>query len=123
MISEVLLITLCGFIQTSSFLVIIISYACILGTILRLHATEGRHKAFSTCTSHLMAIAFFYGSLLFMYLRPSSSYSLDTDKLIALFYTVILPMLNPMIYSLRNKEVREALRRSLERKVISHSFT
>lgn len=123
MVNEVLLITLCGFIQISSFLVIVISYACILGTILRLHVAEGRHKAFSTCTSHLMAVGLFYSSLLFMYLRPSSSYSLDTNKLIALFYTVVFPMLNPVIYSLRNKEVREALRRSLERKVFSQSFT
>ncbi|NXI69617.1 O5AS1 protein, partial [Anseranas semipalmata] len=114
-VNEVLLFTLCGFIQTSTFFIIIVSYACILGTILRLHAAEGRHKAFSTCTSHLMAVGLFYGSLLFMYLRPRSSYSLDTDKMIAVFYTVVLPMMNPVIYSLRNKEVREALRRSIER--------
>ncbi|OXB59558.1 hypothetical protein ASZ78_010072 [Callipepla squamata] len=104
-VNEVLLFTLCGFIQTGTFLVIVISYTCILSTVVRLHVAEGRHKAFSTCTSHLLAIGFFYGSLLFMYLRPSSSYSLDTDKAISLFYTVVLPMLNPMIYSLRNNEL------------------
>lgn len=122
-INEVLLFTLCGFIQTSTFLIIIISYACILGTILQFHATESRHKAFSTCTSHLMAVGLFYGSLFFAYLRPSSSYSPDTDKIIAVFYTVVFPMLNPMIYSLRNKEVMEALRRSIERKVFSQTLT
>ncbi|XP_021259195.1 olfactory receptor 5AS1-like isoform X2 [Numida meleagris] len=122
-VNEVLLFTLCGFIQTSTFLVIVISYTCILGTILRLHAAEGRRKAFSTCTSHLTAIGFFYGSLLFMYLRLTSVYSSDTNKLITLSCTMVFPMLNPMIYSLRNKEVKEALRKSLERKVFSRSFT
>ncbi|NXL94254.1 O5AS1 protein, partial [Alectura lathami] len=115
-VNELLLLTLCGFIQTGTFLVIVTSYACILGTILWLHAAEGRHKAFSTCTSHLTAVAFFYGSLLFTYVRPSSSYLPHTDKIVAVFYTVVFPMLNPLIYSLRNKEVREALRRSVERK-------
>ncbi|XP_066854874.1 olfactory receptor 5AS1-like [Anser cygnoides] len=122
-VNEVLLFTLCGFIQTSTFLIIVVSYACILGTILQFHAAESRHKAFSTCTSHLMAVGLFYGSLLFTYLRPSSSYSPDTDKIIAVFYTVVFPMLNPMIYSLRNKEVMEALRRSIERKVFSQTLS
>ncbi|XP_035184337.1 olfactory receptor 5AS1-like [Oxyura jamaicensis] len=122
-VNEVLLFTLCGFIQTSTFLIIVVSYACILGTILQFHAAERRHKAFSTCTSHLMAVGLFYGSLLFTYLRPSSSYSPDTDKIIAVLYTVVFPMLNPMIYSLRNKEVMETIRRSIERKVFSQTLT
>ncbi|XP_068800523.1 olfactory receptor 5AS1-like [Struthio camelus] len=122
-VNEVLLFALCGFMQTSTFLIIVASYICILCTILRMHAVDGRHKAFSTCTSHLTVIVLFYGSLLFTYLRPHSSYSLDTDKVIAVFYTVVFPMLNPLIYSLRNKEVREALRRSTERKVFSQSST
>uniref|UniRef100_A0A8C4W467 Olfactory receptor n=1 Tax=Gopherus evgoodei TaxID=1825980 RepID=A0A8C4W467_9SAUR len=108
-INELLLFSLCGFIQTSTFLVILISYAYVLAAILRIHSTEGRHKAFNTCTSHLIAVALFYGTLLFMYLRPSSSYSLDADKVVSVFYTVVFPMLNPLIYSLRNKEVKEAL--------------
>uniref|UniRef100_A0A663MP26 Olfactory receptor n=2 Tax=Athene cunicularia TaxID=194338 RepID=A0A663MP26_ATHCN len=117
--SEVLLFTLCGFIQTSTFLVITASYAHILSTILQIHAADSRHKAFYTCTSHLMAVGLFYGSLLFTYLRPSSSYSLDTDKVISAFYTVVFPMLNPLIYSLRNKEVKDALRKTVERRVFS----
>ncbi|XP_050809625.1 olfactory receptor 1019-like [Gopherus flavomarginatus] len=108
-INELLLFALCGFIQTSTFLVILISYAYVLAAILRIHSTEGRHKAFNTCTSHLIAVALFYGTLLFVYLRPSSSYSLDADKVVSVFYTVVFPMLNPLIYSLRNKEVKEAL--------------
>ncbi|NWX25004.1 O5AS1 protein, partial [Aegotheles bennettii] len=114
-INEVLLFTLCGFIQTSTFLTIVVSYTCILSTILRIRMADSRHKAFSTCTSHLMAVGLFYGSLLFTYLRPSSSYSFDRDKVISLFYTVVFPMLNPLIYSLRNKEVKDALRRTVER--------
>ncbi|XP_010217383.1 PREDICTED: olfactory receptor 5AS1 [Tinamus guttatus] len=122
-VNEVLLFALCGFIQTSTFLIIVASYTCILCTILQICAVEDRHKAFSTCTSHLMAVLLFYGSLLFTYLRPLSSYSMDTDKVIAVFYTVVFPMLNPLIYTLRNKEVREVLRRSRERKVFSQSST
>ncbi|XP_009956939.1 PREDICTED: olfactory receptor 5AS1-like [Leptosomus discolor] len=118
-ISKVLLFTLCGFIQTSTFLTITVSYACILCTVLRIHVGDSRHKAFYTCTSHLTAVGLFYGSLLFTYLRPSSSYSLDTDKVISAFYTVVFPMLNPLIYSLRNKEVKDALRRTVERRMFS----
>lgn len=118
-VNEILLFTLCGFIQTSTFLTITVSYACILSTILRMRVAGSRHKAFYTCTSHLMAVGLFYGSLLFTYLQPSSSYSLDTDKVISAFYTVVFPMLNPLIYSLRNKEVKDALRRTVERRVFS----
>lgn len=118
-INEVLLFTLCSFIQMSTFLAIVVSYACILSTILRIRVADSRHKALYTCTSHLTAVGLFYGSLLLTYLRPSSSYSLDTDKVISLFYTVVFPMLNPLIYSLRNKEVKDALWRTVERRVFS----
>ncbi|KFQ42912.1 Olfactory receptor 5AS1, partial [Nestor notabilis] len=110
-INEVLLFTLCGFIQTSTFLAIAVSYTCILSTILRIHVADNRHKTFYTCTSHLMAVGLFYGSLLFTYLQPGSSHSVNTDKVISAFYTLVFPMLNPFIYSLRNKEVKDALRR------------
>ncbi|XP_053110426.1 olfactory receptor 5AS1-like [Hemicordylus capensis] len=116
-ISEILLFALCGFIQTSTFVVVFFSYAFILCTILKIPSAKSRHKAFSTCTSHLTAVALFYGTLIFMYLRPSSSYALNTDKIISVFYTVVFPMLYPLIYSLRNKEVKEALKRTLERNV------
>ncbi|XP_061465569.1 olfactory receptor 5AS1-like [Rhineura floridana] len=113
--NEILLFALCGFIQTSTFVFILISYACILFSILKIPSADSCHKAFSTCTSHLTAVALFYGTLLFMYLRPSSSYALDTDKIISVFYTVVFPMVNPLIYSLRNTEVKDALKRTLER--------
>nr|XP_006116999.1 olfactory receptor 5AS1-like isoform X1 [Pelodiscus sinensis] len=118
-LNEILLFALCGFIQTSTFVVILVSYAYVLTTILRIHSTGGRHKAFNTCTSHLTAVTLFYGALLFMYLRPRSSYSLDADKVVSVFYTVVFPMLNPLIYSLRNKEVKDALKRTLTRKMFS----
>ncbi|XP_027966942.1 olfactory receptor 5AS1 [Eumetopias jubatus] len=114
-INELLLFALCGFIQTSTFLVIFISYFCILITVLNIKSSGGRSKTFSTCTSHFIAVTLFYGTLLFMYLRPTTSYSLDTDKVVAIFYTVVFPMFNPIIYSFRNKDVKSALKKLLER--------
>ncbi|XP_054826045.1 olfactory receptor 1019-like [Eublepharis macularius] len=87
------------------------SYMMILSAILRIRSTKGKQKAFSTCASHLMAVTIFYGTTAFMYLRPSSSYSLDQDKWASVFYTVVIPVLNPLIYSLRNKEVKNALKK------------
>lgn len=114
-LNELLLFALCGFIQTSTFVIIFISYFCILVTVLSIKSSGGRGKTFSTCASHLVAVALFYGTLLFMYLRPTTSYSLDTDKVVALFYTVVFPMFNPIIYSFRNKDVKNALKKLLER--------
>ncbi|XP_053112090.1 olfactory receptor 1019-like [Hemicordylus capensis] len=90
---------------------IVVSYTFILSAILQIRSAEGKQKAFSTCASHLMAVTIFYGTTVFMYLRPSSTYSMDQDKWASVFYTVVIPMLNPLIYSLRNKEVKNALRR------------
>ncbi|KAM7085340.1 olfactory receptor 5F1-like [Molossus nigricans] len=99
-------------------LVIITSYTYVLFSIFRMHSGEGRHKAFSTCASHLTAIILFYSTAIYTYLRPSSSYSLDQDKVASVFYTVVIPMLNPLIYSLRNKEVKKALWNVITRKGI-----
>uniref|UniRef100_A0A4W2GLV0 Olfactory receptor n=1 Tax=Bos indicus x Bos taurus TaxID=30522 RepID=A0A4W2GLV0_BOBOX len=107
-IYEEVILGLVGFTVLSSILVIIISYFRILLAILRIRTASGRRKAFSTCASHLVSVTLFYGSLLFMYSRPSSTYSLKRDKVAALFYTVVNPLLNPLIYSLRNKDVKEA---------------
>ncbi|XP_061465556.1 olfactory receptor 5AR1-like [Rhineura floridana] len=92
-------------------LTILVSYTYILVAILRINSAEGRRKAFSTCASHLTAVTVFYGTAIFMYLRPSSKYSMEQDKIISVFYTLAIPMLNPLIYSLRNKEVKEAFKR------------
>uniref|UniRef100_A0A8C4WDH3 Olfactory receptor n=1 Tax=Gopherus evgoodei TaxID=1825980 RepID=A0A8C4WDH3_9SAUR len=101
--------------------VIIVSYISIMVTILRIHSNEGRRKAFSTCTSHLTAVSIQYGALFFMYLRPTSRNSSEYDKMVAIFYiSLVIPMLNPLIYSLRNKEVKDALRKTIYQKIIFH---
>ncbi|DAA21751.1 olfactory receptor family 2 subfamily AH member 1 [Bos taurus] len=97
------------------FLLIVVSYARILLTVLRMRSASGRHKALSTCGSHLTVVALFYGTGIFMYMRPQSKTSRAGGKIIAVFYTVITPMLNPLIYSLRNQDVKGALRRALEK--------
>ncbi|XP_028594768.2 olfactory receptor 5AR1-like [Podarcis muralis] len=117
--SEILLFSLCGFIEFSTILIILISYLFIFAAIMRIRSAEGRCKAFSTCASHLIGVTLFYGTVMFMYLRPTSSYSLDQDKWASVFYTVVIPMLNPLIYSLRNKDVKEAFRRVVSKKVLS----
>jgi olfactory receptor len=94
---------------------IIVSYVYILHSILKMHSTEGRHKAFSTCTSHLIAVTLFYGTVTFVYVIPKSSHSPDYIKVISVIYTVVIPMLNPMIYSLRNKDVKEAMKKLMAR--------
>ncbi|XP_032078934.1 olfactory receptor 1019-like [Thamnophis elegans] len=94
---------------------IMVSYAFILTAILQINSSEGKQKAFSTCASHMAAVTIFYGTSVFMYLRPSSSYVLGQDKWASVFYTIVIPMLNPLIYSLRNKEVKNALPRVVAR--------
>ncbi|KAG5200085.1 olfactory receptor 5W2-like [Ovis aries] len=108
-VNELVIFMIFGFIELSSISGVLVSYCYIILAVLKIHSAEGRFKAFSTCTSHLTAVAIFQGTLLFMYFRPSSSYSLDEDKMASLFYTLVIPMLNPLIYSLRNKDVKQAL--------------
>ncbi|XP_037674613.1 olfactory receptor 1013-like [Choloepus didactylus] len=94
---------------------ILASYLFIIAAILNIHSTQGRLKAFSTCGSHLTAVTLYYGSILFIYSRPSTSYALERDKVVSVFYNVVIPMLNPLIYSLRNKDVNDALKKMLDR--------
>ncbi|XP_059116827.1 olfactory receptor 5W2-like [Peromyscus eremicus] len=110
-VNELALFTVFGFIELSTISGVLVSYCYIILSVLKIRSTKGRFKAFSTCTSHLTAVAIFQGTMLFMYFRPSSSYSLDQDKMTSLFYTLVIPMLNPLIYSLRNKDVKEALQK------------
>ncbi|XP_074852217.1 olfactory receptor 5AR1-like [Carettochelys insculpta] len=98
-----------------SVMTILISYVFIVFAILQIRSSKGRRKAFSTCTCHLTAVVMFHGTLLFMYLRPTSSYSMDTDKITSVFYTLVIPVLNPLIYSLRNREVKDALRKTINK--------
>lgn len=95
-------------------LLICISYIFILSTVLRINSAEGRKKAFSTCSAHITVVTIFYGTILFMYMKPKSKDS-AFNKLIALFYGVVTPMLNPIIYSLRNREVHGAMRKLMTR--------
>ncbi|XP_007668976.1 olfactory receptor 1019-like [Ornithorhynchus anatinus] len=110
---EILVFAFGGFIQLSSLLIVLISYLFIIITILKIRSADGKLKSFSTCASHLAVVSLFYGTLIFMYLRPTSSYSLDHDRVVSVFYTTVIPMLNPIIYSLRNREVKEALKRAV----------
>ncbi|XP_003476028.1 olfactory receptor 10P22-like [Cavia porcellus] len=99
------------FFIVTPFLLIMTSYACILAAILGVATAQGRRKVFSTCSSHLFVVILFFGSATVAYLRPESSSSLDTDQIYAFFYTVVTPMFNPFVYTLRNKEVTGAMRR------------
>ncbi|XP_074131149.1 olfactory receptor 5W2-like [Sminthopsis crassicaudata] len=108
-IIELILFIICAFIETITIPGVLISYCYIFLSVLKIHSTEGRGKAFSTCISHLTVFTIYQGTLLFMYFRPSSTYSLDQDKMTSLFYTLVIPMVNPLIYSLRNKDVKKAL--------------
>uniref|UniRef100_A0A8C5KJQ7 Olfactory receptor n=1 Tax=Jaculus jaculus TaxID=51337 RepID=A0A8C5KJQ7_JACJA len=102
----------------TSFLIILISYSYIVSAVLKIRSAEGRWKAFNTCASHLMVVTLLFGTALFMYLRPSSSYSLSRDKVVSVFYSLVIPMLNPLIYSLRNKEIKDALWKVMEKKKV-----
>ncbi|XP_008847791.1 olfactory receptor 494-like [Nannospalax galili] len=108
-----------GTVTVITLLVIAVSYAYIFITTLKMRSTEGRQKAFSTCTSHLTAVTLLYGTVIFIYVMPKSKYSTDKNKVISVFYMVIIPMLNPLIYSLRNNEIKNALKRRLNKKMFA----
>ncbi|XP_024075884.1 olfactory receptor 1038-like [Terrapene carolina triunguis] len=114
-INQIVIFAFTCCIQVISFVPVLLSYVYIISTILQIRSTEGQRKAFSTCSFHLTAVVLFYGIQLFMYLRPPSSYSMDTDKVASVFYTLVIPMLNPLIYSLRNTEVKDALRKAMNK--------
>ncbi|XP_005065087.2 olfactory receptor 141 [Mesocricetus auratus] len=115
-VNELLLFFFVSSIELVTILIVLVSYAFILWSILKMNSNDGRKKVFSTCGSHLIAVSIYYGTILFMYVRPSSNYSLEHDMIVSTFYTIGIPMLNPVIYSLRNKDVKEAMRRLLRKK-------
>ncbi|XP_055992060.1 olfactory receptor 1052-like [Sorex fumeus] len=115
-LNELLLLIFSGVIAMITFLTVMVSYIFIVAAILRIRSAAGRYKAFSTCASHLTAVTLFYGSISFSYIQPSSQYSLEQEKVVSVFYTLVIPMLNPLIYSLRNNEVKEAVKRAIEMK-------
>ncbi|XP_037669767.1 olfactory receptor 8H1-like [Choloepus didactylus] len=112
---EIMSLILAGFNELVSFTTVSVSYGSILSTILKINSTSGKCKAFSTCASHLLGVSIFYGTTIFTYLKPKS-YSLGRNQVASVFYTMVIPMLNPLIYSLRNKEVKNAFIRVLQKR-------
>ena len=94
---------------------IFISYGFIASAILEISSAEGKRKAFSTCASHLIVVVVHYGCASFVYLRPSAKYTSGKDRLVTVTYTIITPLLNPVVYSLRNKDVQLAIRKMIEK--------
>ncbi|XP_012884643.1 PREDICTED: olfactory receptor 8H1-like [Dipodomys ordii] len=118
-----IVVYLCGsFTLFVSFIIMSWSYMSIFSTILKIKSTSGKQKAFSTCASHLLGVTIFYGTTVFTYLKPKTSYSLGKDQVASVFYTIVIPMLNPLIYSLRNKEVKNAFIRVVQKRGGSKQF-
>ncbi|XP_008592778.1 PREDICTED: olfactory receptor 5T2-like [Galeopterus variegatus] len=109
--NQLLLFYFVGCIEIVTILIVLISYCFILLAVFKMHSARGRRKVFSTCGSHLTGVTIYHGTILFSYMRPSSSYALDHDMIVSIFYTIVIPMLNPIIYSLRNKDVKLAMQK------------
>ncbi|XP_040216448.1 olfactory receptor 13G1-like [Rana temporaria] len=120
-INEIVVFTADFILGICCFLLTCVSYAFIFNTILKIRTAEGKRKAFSTCASHIVIVSLYYGAVIFTYIRPRSSLSLEKDKIVSALYAVITPTLNPIIYSLRNKEVKEAFLRVFKR-LVPHRF-
>ncbi|KAM9720837.1 olfactory receptor 1L6-like [Dama dama] len=114
-VNELLAFTEGSFVIMSPFIFIIVSYVYITRAVLRVPSGRGRYKVFSTCGSHLTVVALFYGTIISVYIRPSSTYSVMKDRVITVIYTVVIPMLNPFIYSLRNKDMKQALKKLMRK--------
>nr|XP_014689779.2 olfactory receptor 12-like [Equus asinus] len=119
-VNEIVMFILSALIIITTTTVILASYASILSTVLKIPSTHGRSKTFSTCGSHIAVVSLFYGTVFFMYAQPGAISSPEQSKIIAVLYTLIIPMLNPLIYSLRNRDVKDAVKRILHRKWFSH---
>ncbi|XP_029435362.1 olfactory receptor 11L1-like [Rhinatrema bivittatum] len=102
------------FLIMTCFLLTLVSYIYIICSVLKIPSTTGRQKAFSTCASHLMVVSIFYGTIIFMYVRPSAERTSHLDKVVSVFYSVVTPLLNPIIYSLRNKDMKKAVRKAIK---------
>nr|XP_033818320.1 olfactory receptor 8U9-like [Geotrypetes seraphini] len=114
-VNELVVFTAASLVIIVPFLITLLSYVFIISAILKIQSTGGRRKTFSTCSSHLIVVIIYYGTVIFMYFRPSSSYSLEKDKITSVVYNVVSPMLNPFIYSLRTREVKTALKTVLQK--------
>ncbi|XP_077901010.1 olfactory receptor 5T7-like [Ictidomys tridecemlineatus] len=109
--NQLLLFYFAGSIEICTILIVLISYGFILLAILRIHSNEGKRKVFSTCGSHLTVVCIFHGTAVFIYVRPTSNYALEHDMVVSIFYTTFISMLNPLIYSLRNKDVKAGMQK------------
>ena len=116
-VNEVVIFIIGGLGVVLPFLLITVSYARIISSILKVPSTQGIQKVFSTCGSHLSVVSLFYGTIIGLYLGPSAYYSTLKDTVMSMMYTVVTPMLNPFIYSLRNRDMKEALKRVLQKKI------
>ncbi|KAM8971761.1 olfactory receptor 5D18-like [Sarcophilus harrisii] len=119
-LTEVILFSLSNFNTFCTLTIILTSYLFIFVTVMKMPSTSGRHKAFSTCASHLTAVTIFFGTILCLYCVPSSKSSWLIIRVSTVFYTVVIPMLNPLIYSLRNKDVKETFMKLMNIKLFSH---
>ncbi|XP_042314962.1 olfactory receptor 5B21-like [Sceloporus undulatus] len=118
-VSKVVLFVLSTFVVVANAVIVFVSYSYIISTILRMQSSTSRQKTFSTCASHLTAIILYYGSLTFMYVQPGGLEAVEQDKIVSVFYTIVIPMLNPVIYSMRNEEVKKAMKKRLCKKISS----
>ncbi|XP_069057621.1 olfactory receptor 6N1-like [Pleurodeles waltl] len=116
-IIETLTFTIALTVIMALFILTLTSYVYIISAILKIRSSEGRHKTFSTCASHLTVVLLFYGAVFIMYVRPTSSYSLKYDKILSFLYIAAVPLCNPFIYSLKNKELKNALFGNIHKRV------
>ncbi|XP_043762846.1 olfactory receptor 2W1-like [Cervus elaphus] len=118
-VMEEILFALCFFIFLPPLLLILVSYGLIAVAVLKIKSAAGRQKAFGTCSSHLIVVSIFYGTVIYMYIQPGNSPSQDEGKLLSIFYSIVTPSLNPLIYTLRNKEFKGAMKRLIRKEKLS----
>ena len=117
-VMEEIVFGLCFFIFLSLLLLILVSYSFIAVAVLKIKCAAGRQKAFGTCSSHLIVVSIFYGTVIYMYIQPGNSPSQDEGKLLSIFYSIVTPSMNPLIYTLRNKEFKGAIKRLIGKKKV-----
>ena len=118
-VMEEILFALCFFIFLPPLLLILVSYSFIAVAVLKIKSAAGRQKAFGTCSSHLIEVSIFYGTVIYMYIQPGNSPSQDEGKLLSIFYSIVTPSLNPLIYTRRNKEFKGAMKRLIRKEKLS----
>uniref|UniRef100_G3TQD0 Olfactory receptor n=1 Tax=Loxodonta africana TaxID=9785 RepID=G3TQD0_LOXAF len=118
-IHDIVLVVFASLFEAVCLLTVLLSYVFIIAALLKISSAEGRKKGFLTCASHLIFVTIYHGTLIFIYMRPGTCHSLDIDKVTPVFYTLIIPMLNPLVYSLRNKDVKNAFRKLISQKLLS----